>query len=477
MGGIGVLVALVLLVFTSATISGMVVGAMTMDWRAFEAFALLSGAYLVLAAFAYLVSATQMKNLNRSHVFVGAIIMWFSLIFAAMPAFIMIEGAGPFVAFFEASSAATTLGSSLTPVSAMSMAMIVYRTATAWLGGLLTLMLAVYVLGRYAVGGTPNRDLRVVLHGASRADPRLFQTFWEVLVPYGAITLVCAALLVMVRVDPAQAVLGALNTLSTNGLIAWQTSGTIFNNRLAEIIMMTFMMVGASSIVWLRMLTLLEWRALERHGEARTFLVAAVVAVAAGIALSLGSFPLGRFMGDDLFNRAFDIISVLTTTGISHDVRQGVSVPLIFLIGLALVGGCSYSTAGGIKIFRLKSMLHHSSNEIKRLVYPNQILPGSVDADKATFVAAKATWSAFFSVLIFVMLMTTLFAALGHGFTASLSLAVGGFATVGNLVSDNLFTTSTPGVPVLTLVGVSLAGVVGRIELLVILAAFSRNRW
>ena len=477
MGGVGVLVALVLLVFSGATAAGMVVGALTADWQAFEAFALLTGAYLMLAAFAYLVSVTKMKFLNRSYIFVGAIVMWFTLIFAAMPAFMMIEGAGPFAAFFEASSAATTLGSSLTPVSAMSMAMIVYRSATAWLGGLLTLMLAVYVLGRYAVGGTPNKDLRVVLHGATRTDPRLFQTFWEVLIPYAAITLVCAALLVMVRVDPAQAVLGALNILSTNGLIAWQTSGTIFNNRLAEIIMIIFMMIGASSIIWLRTLTLLRGRPLEKHSEARAFLIAALIAVVVGIALSLGMFPLGRYVSDALFNRAFDIISVLTTTGITHDLRQGINIPLIFLIGLALIGGCSYSTAGGIKIFRLRSMLHHSANEIKRLVYPSQILPGSVDADKATFIAAKATWSAFFSVLIFVMLMTALFASLGHNFVAALSLSVGGFATVGNLVSDNLFSTSAPGVPVLSLVGVSLAGVVGRIELLVILAAFSRNRW
>jgi len=477
LGGVGVLIALVLLFFTSATAAGAVFGAMTMDWRAFEAFALLTGAYLLLAAFAYLVSATQLKHLNRSHIFVGAIVMWFTLIFAAMPAFMMIEGTGPFVAFFEASSAATTLGSSLTPVSSMSMAMTVYRSATAWLGGLLTLMLAIYVLGRYAVGGTPNRDLRVVLHGATRADPRLFQTFWEVFIPYATLTLICAALLVTARVDPTQAVLGAINILSTNGLVAWQTSGTILNNRLAEIIMMIFMMIGASSIIWLRMLTQLQGYPLEKYGEAKAFLVAATVAVVVGIALSLATFPLGRFVGEGLFNRAFDIISVLTTTGVSHDVRQGVSIPLVFLIGLALVGGCSYSTAGGIKIFRLRSMLHHSANEIKRLVYPNQILPGSVDADKTAFITAKATWSAFFSVLIFVMLMTALFASLGHGFTAALSLSVGAFSTVGNLVSDNLFSTNTPGVPVLSLVGVSLAAVVGRIELLVILAAFSRNRW
>jgi trk/ktr system potassium uptake protein len=477
LGGIGVLAAIVLIGFSSATLAGMIAGAVSMDWAAVEAFALISVSYGVLAFFIYLVSSTRPAPLTRPDMFFGVIVMWLTLVLAAMVPFMLIEKAAPVVAFFEASSAATSLGTTLTPISEMSAAMTVFRSVTAWLGGLLTLMLAVYVLGRYEVGGTPNRDLRLVLHGASRTDPRLLQTFWEVFIPYAAITLVGAAALVLSGVEPVHAALGALNILSTNGFVAWQTQGTIFNNTLAEAIMMVFMMIGASSIIWLRTLALFNSRPVAGRSEAATFALTGALAIIIGLGLSLAVFPVGQNPIGPLFNRAFDIISVLTTTGVTNNVSQGINVPVIFLIGLALIGGSSYSTAGGIKIFRMRSMLHHSGNEIMRLVYPNQILPRSVTSDAKIFTTAKATWSAFFSTIIFVVLATAMFASFGHSFTAALNLSVGAFASVGNLVSVNLFTANGTNVPAASLLGISLVGIVGRVELLVVLAALSHRRW
>ncbi len=473
----GFLAALVLMVFTTATIAGMGAGFLSADWRALEAFALLSIAYATLAYFAFQVTRATSKSSGRAGVFTAAIVMWLTLVVAAMPAFMILENAVVPVAFFEASSAATTLGSSLTPVSQMSPAMIVYRSVTAWLGGLLTLMLAVYVLGRYAVGGTPNRDLRFVLRGASRGDQRLLRTFAEVGLPYAAVTLAGAASLALARVEPAQALLGAMNIVSTNGFVGWQTSGTLFNNRTAELVAMVLMMVGASSIIWQRTLIGRRTGQTQEQDETGAFWIFALVAIAAGVALSMILSPIsGRYV-DNILNRSFDVVSILTTTGLTHDPRAGIGLPVIFVLALALVGGCSYSTAGGMKFFRLRAMMRHSKNEILRLVYPNQILPGSVDASAANFSQAKATWSAFFSALIFIVLTSILFASLGHDFISALTLAVGSFSSIGNLVSQNLFTTPAPGVPVLSLVTIGLSGIAGRVELLVILAALSRNRW
>jgi len=447
------------------------------DWRAVEAFALLSIAYATLAYFAFQVTSSTARQARRAGVFTGAIVMWLTLVVAAMPAFMILENAIVPVAFFEASSAATTLGSSLTPVSEMSLAMIVYRSVTAWLGGLLTLMLAVYVLGRYAVGGTPNRDLRFVLRGATHGDQRLMQTFIGVSFPYMALTLVAAASLALARVEPSQAMIGALNILSTNGFVGWQTSGTLFNNRLAEFVAMIFMLLGASSIIWQRVLIARRLRQTQDQGETGAFWIFAVLAIAAGIALSMIQNPVSDRYVDNFLNRAFDVVSILTTTGITHDTRTGIGLPVVFVLALALVGGCSYSTAGGMKFFRLRAMMRHSKNEILRLVYPNQILPGSVDASIANFSQAKATWSAFYSALIFIVLISILFALLGHDFISALTLAVGSFSSIGNLVSESLFSAGGQGVPALSLVTIGLTGIAGRVELLVILAALSRKRW
>ncbi len=477
MPSIGVLLALVLMGFTIATLSGLGVGLLNGDAQAAEVFGILSLAYGIFSVFLYLVATSKPKQFRRAGVFVGAISMWITLILAAMPAFIMLEQAHPIVAFFEATSASTTLGTSLVPVSQMSASMIFYRAMTAWLGGFMTLMLAVYVIGRYGVGGTPNRDLRFVLHGASRGNPRLGATFIEVAIPYFSVSILCVIALMLAGVEPARAVLASLSALSTNGFSGWLSQGSYLDNRAGEIILMVFMFIGASSIIWQRTISSRQFFQTNQQGESRNYLLIIFGVIIAGITLSLANFPLGENVADDLFNRAFDIVATITTTGIVHNVSAGFSVPILFLIGLALVGGCSYSTAGGLKIFRVLAMVRHSKNEILRLVYPSQFIPGSVDTDETVFNSTKANWSAFFSAVIFIVFAMAVLAVFGHEFTASLTISVGAFTSVGSLVSQNLFSVEGGGVPYVSLLWISIIGIVGRVELLVLLAAFSKNRW
>ncbi len=477
MPGIGILVSLVLLGLSGATFVSFGVAFLRADAPGIETFGVLSIAYSVIAIFTFMVATTKRPVFKRSGVFSGAIAMWFTLIFAAMPPFLLLENAHPAAAFFEASSAAITLGSSLMPVEKMTTAMVFFRSVLAWIGGLLTLMLAVYVLGRYSVGGTPNRDLRFVLHGASRGDPRLGATFVEVVVPYAAMTLACMTLLMLAQVNPVQAVLGALNTLSTNSFVGWRVSDSIYNNRAAETILMVFMLVGATSIIWQRTIISNQITQTREQTESLSYLLFAFFAILVGLILSFQTFPVSHQFMTAIFNRSFDIISTLTTTGITHTPGAGVAVPAIFLIGLALVGGTSYSTAGGMKLFRLQAMMRHSANEVMRLIYPSQFLPGSVDTDKNIFSKTKAVWSAFFSLMLFLVVGMSVFAALGHDFISALTLSVGAFSSVGNMVGPNLFSVEGGGEPILSLIWVGLLGVAGRVELLVILAAFSKNKW
>lgn len=477
MPAIGKLLALVLMAFCTATLASLVVAALDGDLKAVEVFGFLTISYGTISAFTYMVATTKSSSIKRGGVFLGAIAMWGTMAAIAMPPFMMLEDAHPVAAFFEASSAVVTLGTTLVPINAISISMTIYRSIVAWLGGLLTLMLAVYVLGRYAVGGTPNRDLRFVLHGASRGTPRLSATFLEVALPYLAVTIVCIISLMLAGINPVHAVLGGLNTLSTNGFLGWSTNGSIFNNRLGEIILLVFMLIGASSIIWQRTLFSQQLGQTREQLESLKFLLFGAGAIILGVIFSLTSYPLSSHVGDDLFNRIFDIISTLTTTGMTHIPSQGIHVPFIFLIGLALIGGTSYSTAGGIKVFRISAMMRHSTNEIMRLIYPSQLIKGSIDTDSEKFSNSKAIWSAFFSVMIFIVVGMSIFTGLGHGFEQALALSLGAFSSVSSLVSQNLYLSDGSGVPFMSLIWIGFMGLAGRIELLVLLAALSRNRW
>lgn len=444
----------------------------TEDWLAFEIFLLLAVGYGLLSGLTIMALAPRLRRLTRAGVFIAAGLMWVSLSVAASLPFILIEGASPASAIFEAVSGLVTLGVTTRPLGDISAPMALYRGLIAWQGGLLTLILAIYVMGRYEVGGTPNRHLRYILHSSESGSPRFFQTFVEVFIPYTAITLACAAALVVARMTPIDAFNVALNVISTNGFVPLQTGATVLNNFAGEIIMMIFMMIGATSIIWHRSLINRRWAQAAEQTEARAFLILAAVLIVFASLVSLVTQAAENSPVRAVLNASFDMVSTITTTGITHDTRIGSSLPFELVLAIALVGGCAYSTSGGLKIFRLMSMVHHSTNEIKRLVYPHVILRRAMDQNDEELRLSKAVWSASFLTLMSLVAASLVFSLFDVGLAQSLGLAVGAFSSTGNLVGLNMGDASNG----LTL-AVAAFALLARIELLVVLAAIARKNW
>jgi len=470
------LAAAIFAFFATAMLIPLAAGTIYGEWRAVEGFAAISVSYGFLSTIIIMTLAPRLRRLSRAGVFTATVTMWFSLVFAAIPAFMLIENAGPVEAIFEAVSAATTLGTTLRPVAEMSSTMILYRGLVAWQGGLLTLLLAVYVLGRYEIGGTPNRHLRYILHSFQSGDPRVVQTFFEVFVPYLALTLMCAAALVIARTNPADALNVALNITSTNGFLPLNTGASVLNNAAGEIVLMVFMLLAATSIIWHRTLSNRRWRQAAEQSEMSAYLgfVAAIVLI--GIFVSLIA-PQEDLSGtESVLGVAFDLVSVMTTTGITHDPRFGIGLPFELILVLALVGGCSYSTAGGIKMFRLVAMLHHSANEIRRLVFPHIVLAHSVDLDPVEKRNSSAVWGAFYVSLVTIVLATIILSLQGIDLAAGLGIAVGTFSSTGNLVSQSLAASGQQDPSRIVMLSIAILGVVSRIEIVVLLAAIVRTR-
>lgn len=177
-------------------------------------------------------------------------------------------------------------------------------------------------------------------------------------------------------------------------------------------------------------------------------------------------------MGGVVFNALFDTVSVMTTTGITHDQRFGIGLPFELVLAVGLVGGCAYSTSGGLKVFRLALMLRHSANEIRALVYPNLMLPGAVAHNAEMLRRSKAIWSASFLGLMTLVASAIIFSLHNIELAQALGLAVGTFSSTGNLVAQAL---DAPSDGLLGMV--AFFALAARIELLVVLAALQRSSW
>ena len=264
-----------------------------------------------------------------------------------------------------------------------------------------------------------------------------------------------------------------MSMLSTNGFMPHTSGASVLNNTVAELIMMVFMIVGATSIVWHRMLMERKWTLAREQSEGMLFITLAMALIAV---TALGSFfvPTSQFAaGRQAFTFAFDAISIFTTTGITHDRSVGIGLPFELVLLIAFVGGCSYSTAGGIKVFRIGTMLQHLGNELNRLVYPNALLRDDVQYSEHPRQIAKAVWSAFFLAMLTLTIGILLFALQGAELPYAMALASGSFSQVGNIVNGGLAAFPAGEVPDTALLTIAALSAVARIEILVVLAAFA----
>jgi trk system potassium uptake protein TrkH len=84
---------------------------------------------------------------------------------------------------------------------------------------------------------------------------------------------------------------------------------------------------------------------------------------AVSIALVAGVFGLS------VFDSAFHVISAMSTTGFSYIPIQNFSESLkLFLVFLMFVGGASFSTAGGIKIYRFVLLMKGAQKSVAESV-------------------------------------------------------------------------------------------------------------
>lgn len=314
----------------------------------------------------------------------GAIPFWVS---DAMPSFV--DG------FFECVSGLTTTGASVLgapgtrSVHELPDSLLLWRAELQWIGGLgIILMFAVLLP---VLGISPGSLIESEQVGVSdpRVRPRMVQRGRALLRTYLALTFAAAALLWSVGgLSIFEALCHALTTLPTGGFSTRDYSIAEFRSPVVEAILIVFMIVAASSHLLIRDLIVGDRehrREAIRNPELRLFLaiLAGCVLVSTVVLWSWGgkvadpvtngvrdySSPMTAFR-----DAAFNIVSVMSGTGFATANFQcwpGTLV-LLFLV-LMLIGGCTGSTAGGLKVYRLLVVVRVVLQRLQAFVRPRSV--------------------------------------------------------------------------------------------------------
>ena len=246
-------------------------------------------------------------------------------------------------AFFESMSGFTTTGLTMyIDVESLPKTILVWRSSIQWVGGIGILALFVTILSKRSP------ILRKLYTAEGRTDMvnfdviRTSRMLWAF---YGAVTLICAVLLYSVGLPIFDAANTALTALATGGFSVRNASIGSYNNLYAEIIVMVFLIIGATNFFYMMgFFRTLASRRSGRNMESETFLI--ILSISVILLILIGNLSARISL--------FQAIAAGTNCGFQTTTLGGFSdFNKIILTMLMIIGGSSGSTAGGIKVFRI----------------------------------------------------------------------------------------------------------------------------
>ncbi len=277
-------------------------------------------------------------------------------------------------AFFESVSGLTTTGATVvTDIEGrLSRPLLLWRSLIQWLGGMGIVVLFVAVFPNLGAGGKHMFRGEVPGTTAEGLRPRIAETSFALWRLYATFTIIEVALLKLLGLDLFDAVCHALTTMSTGGFSTLDSSVGGFESPAVEYVIALFMLIGSVNYgLYYGLLRTRNWRTLLRNIEFRFFVGIVVVSV---LLLTLLNLSVHDEILTSFRYSFFMVATTISSTGYgTDDYSVYGSTALTIVILLMFVGGCSGSTAGGIKVERAVLMGKQAIAQIQKSFRPASV--------------------------------------------------------------------------------------------------------
>lgn len=386
-----------------------------------------------LAASLPLVAAVRLRRrrdpertLDPASAFLAVGCAWLAIgLFGAVP--LCLSGAFPGVtdAVFESVSGFTTTGASVLPdVESLPRSINLWRCETHWLGGMGVITLAVALVPLLGVGGFRLVKAETTGPEKGKVTARIMDTAKALWLIYFGFTVLETVLLMFAGLGFFDAVCHAFSTLGTGGFSTRNASIGAFGNAAVEWICTIFMLVASVNFALYFRLFTGRVRDLFVDSELRAFLALVLAMVLAVTVLEIPDY--GSFFRSLRYS-AFQVASVVSTTGfMSADYAAWRPAAQIGLAVLFMIGGCSGSTAGGVKVVRWTILAKQLRNDFRRILRPHEIVTIRLNgmSGREDFVPLVASFVLVYALLVVLTAFAGALAGLGltEAFSAALSM-------------------------------------------------------
>jgi trk system potassium uptake protein len=350
-------------------------------------------------------------------------------VFAALP-FLLTQHISYTDAFFESMSGITATGATvLSGLDNMSPGILMWRSMLHWLGGIGFIGMAVAILPLLRIGGmrlfqTESSDR------SEKVMPRSHMVAKSIVLVYIGFTVLGSLAFWWAGMSLFDAINHAMSAISTGGFSTSDLSLAKWDAPAVHWVAVVVMILGSVPFT-LYVSTLRGNRgALIRDQQVQGLLG---LLVATWIVLGTWYWITTDLPWlDALRHVALNVTSVVTTTGFAlgdYSLWGNFSLMLFFYLGF--IGGCSGSTAGGIKIFRFQVAYILLKASLNQLIHPRAVIKQKYNGHRLDeeIVRSILTFSFFFAITICVMAL--LLSLLGVDWMTALTGAAGTVSGVG----------------------------------------------
>jgi len=416
------------------------------------------------------------KTMFAKEGFVAVALSWVLMsIFGALP-FVFSNSIPSFIdAIFETASGFTTTGASIiADVEVLPKSIIFWRSFTHWIGGMGVLVFLVAILPMS--GGSTLHLVRAESPGPSvgKLVPRVRSTAKILYGIYITMTFVEIFLLMAGGFDWFEASTLTFGTAGTGGFGILNSSVGSYSAYI-QIVITIFMILFGIDFSFYYILLMRKVRTAFKMEEVWVYLgiiAASIVIIFFNIK---GSFESS---GDALRHSAFQVSSIITTTGYSTvDFDLWPQMAKVVLVLLMFCGACAGSTGGGIKVSRIVILIKSIIKEVKVLAHPKSTIKVKMNGKIVAHETLRGinvffvAYMLIFAVALLIISADNLdFASNFTAVAATLSNIGPGLGAVGPTCNFSVYS------PLSTIV-LTLAMIIGRLEIFPMLVLFSWRTW
>jgi trk system potassium uptake protein len=419
-------------------------------------------------------------ELTKRDTFLLTVLAWIiALGFCSLPFYLASPQLNLTDSLFETTSGLTTTGSTvMMHLDITAPGILMWRATLQWLGGIGIVVMALTIMPTLRIGGMELFQTESS-EKSEKFLPRIKQIAKAIFMTYVGLTIICFLCLCWAGMGWFDAICHTFSTVSTGGFSTHDNSIAYFSSPPIKIILIIFMILGGLPQLLLARLLKGQFKNFFKDLQTKMYIQLMVISALALILWRM--FAQSKMFHAIALDTIFNIVSIITTSGFedTNYALWGSFATVLFFV-LTFIGGCTGSTSGGIKIFRLQILGRMSMMQLRKSHSPFAVFVAKYN-HKAISESVFYSTASFFVIFLGCYIgIALLLGMLGLDFTRAVSASVATLSNVGisfgsfaGSPSTSAYAFMDDSIKWVLMIGMLL----GRLEFLTVLVLFLPSFW